>query len=49
MSNYDILKENGVFNAVYRSEPEVAVGSHGDYDDYAEMSKHPLIWEWAQS
>lgn len=47
MSNYDIMKENGVFKAVYRPEPEVATGILGDYDYYAGLSTPPLIWEWA--
>ena len=49
MHNYDIMKENGVFKALYRAEPLVALGNRHDYDYdyYEEISKAPLIVDWS--
>ena len=48
MHNLNIMKENGVYKALYEAEPLVALGNQHDYDyDYYEsISKAPLIVDW---
>ena len=46
MHNLDIMKENGVYGALYNSEPMVAVGAQYDYDYYESISKRPTMVDW---
>jgi len=38
MHNYEVMKENGVYQMLYKQEPDVAIGSRYDYDYYESIS-----------